>query len=161
MTALLLLLLALSEPSVSHLPKCPAIAVRDTKEWISIDRPASNFSMRIPPDMKEFQNPLLLCMHGCEEWARDSFHVLIIYGVWDKSSFGPGDWSVACVDKRDNLTVVRMIHENSATIWVVQEGSTADERGVLLTIRWTSPKDAADANAIIASIGRAMPRDRS
>ena len=116
--------------------------------------------MRIPRDVKEFRDPLILCMHGCEEWARDSFHVLITYGMWNESSFGPGDWSVACVDKRDNLTIVRMMHEHSATIWIVQEGGKIDERGMLLSIRWMSAKDAADANAVIASIGRATQRGR-
>ena len=116
--------------------------------------------MRIPRDMKEFQNPLILCMHGCEEWARDSFHVQITYGMWSESSFGRDDWSVACVDKRDNFTVVRMMHEQSAIIWIVPEGPATYERGAILSIRWTSPKDAADANAIIASIGPATRRDR-
>ena len=144
-----------AEHSIEQLSACRVASVSAPERWKTIDTHGP-VRFRIPPGMQEVRDSKVACVHGCEEFVRGTFRVIVVHGIWGAESFDDASWASACAEKRGARRVVLMPSKEGrkhvVVVWPVNDTSTQSTEDVLLNVQWVDQADEADAEKVIASV---------
>ena len=140
--------------SIDALRPCQSSTAGIPKGWSTFQAPETKLRFSLPPGARPIPQPEAFCIHGCEQWTRDSLTITATHGIWSPESFTDEDWRSACVSRRGQLRVVTMTPDaNTILLWPSDDASTTlSTANFILSVKVTDERDRKDAIVVINSL---------